>query len=326
MKNFRVYFAYLLLPAGLAVLQSCSNSRGIDLPSSPTNSQTSAANILSAYATLGSDSDFEGPDGIQYSNGHLWVANSSTFLQEWTTVGGSPITTIWSYNSGVSFFVVGADGIDPATGNVYTCDWEGNQIPVFDSAGNYLAVFGHTQMSVTATSSPQGFEPYGVAVNQAGTTVYATGQGSTLIDAYSIGGTPTSPTYTYQFSFGNFGTWPGSSSPVHNLRVDSGGNVWVADTGNHRLAEYGATGNFIKAFTLSGVDVNFSPMDVLLDGSGNVYGLDYNGSVVVKFSPSGKVLGQFGQGILTNPLALTTDGAGNFFVTNGNPQQIVVFH
>jgi DNA-binding beta-propeller fold protein YncE len=320
MRKLHFLKALLAIGIGCGSLESCSKNF-VTAAATTSASIPNPLSLLSAYATIGTASNFESPAGIQYSNSHLWVANVSTFLQEWTMTGTAPVTTIWSYNSGVSFVWLWGDGVDPVTGNVYVCDPGNYQIAVFNPTGNYLAVFGNAQMSVTTTSYPTG-----VAVNSSGTTVYALSPYSGSIYVYSIGGTPTNPTYTYQSSFGNAGSGPATLNTPYNLRVDSAGNVWIADTGNHRLAEYGGTGTYSRSFKVSAVDTNFSPIDVLVDGSGNAYGVDSNANVVVKFNSSGTVLGQFGQGILSGPEGIATDGSGHFYVTDNNPQQIVAFH
>jgi len=321
MKKLGFYIISFLAVMSSVLFQSCSKNYCATPISASSN-----ANLLSAYATIGSSSYFDGPTGIQYFNNHLWVANWSTFLQKWATIGAAPVTTIWTYNSGVSFTEVNGDGIDPVTGNVYVCDEYNNQIAVFNQAGDFLAVFGSAQMSVSGPTIPYGSIPMGVAVNSSGTTVYALGLYSNSVYVYSVGGTASSPTYNFQYNFGSTGSGATTLNYPYNLRIDNGGNVWVADQLNHRLAKYSGSGTYLNSFQVTGIDANFSPVDVLVDGQGDVYGLDSDAGVVVKFNSYGIVLGQFGKGILSSPGGITTDGSGNFFVTSRNPQEIVAFH
>lgn len=329
MKRFWYFSALWMALPLLVLLQSCS--KGINAsPTAPIIPAANPMSLLSAYATIGTSTDFEIPAVIRYSNGHLWLANVSTFLQEWAVGGSAPVTDIWTYGSSGTFSLLFGVSIDPATGNVYACDEINDQIVVFDPSGNYLAVFGSAQMAVITASNPYGFSPCGVAVNSSGTTVYALG--SNTVYTYSIGGTALNPNFTYRFPFGNTGPSPTTLNLSAlgvmgaSLSVDKGGNVWVADPGNHRLAEYSASGSYLRSFKVNDVDSNFTPVDDLVDGTGNVYGADSIGGVIVKFNSSGGVVGQFGQGILTSPQGITTDGQGNFYVSNFNPPQIVVFH
>ncbi len=285
---------------------------------------TSTPITLSAAATLGGGTYFKYPTGIQYGNGDLWVTdNSNNNLQEWVTNGSGPVTTISAFNFSDGGAIYNrfnnpwGDGIDPATGNVYVADTEHGQVEVFDPNGNYLATFGNTQLG--------GQYPYGVAVNSAGTTVYVLGSIYNNAFAYSVNaGSP--PSYTYQFTFGNTGSGAAKLNSPYNLRVDNAGNVWVADFANSRVAEYSGSGTYLQAFT----DPNTSilPSDLVWDGSGNLYVTDVKNKFVLIFNSSGAIVGQFGNGILSDPEGITTDGAGNFYVVDSNSGsgRIVVFH
>ncbi len=288
----------------------------------PANTPTSTpTNSLSAFATLGSGAYFNSVRGIQYENGSLWVVNlnfAGSNLQEWVTNGGAPATTISTFNSGATFDIPFTDGIDPATGNVYLDDTGNGQIEVFDPTGVYLTTFGKTQLN--------GLESDGVAVNAAGTTVYASGGAANEVFVYSItAGSP--PVYTYQFNFGTAGFGPVTLYRPEGLRVDGGGDVWVADEDNHRVAEYSGSGAYFgRSFTVSGLPNPFNPSDLVLDGSGDVYAADIGNNFIVEFNSSGAQIGQFGQGILDGPAGITTDGSGNFYVSDPGHSRIVVFH
>lgn len=238
-------------------------------------------------------------------------------FQEWVTNGTSPVTNMTIYNGSASFQAPWGVGIDSATGNVYVTDEVAGQIDVFNSAGTYLTNFGSTYLD-------KGF--LGVALNSAGTTVYALTSDSII---YIVSVTPGSiPTYTLQTGFGQSGSVASYKllSP-QNLRVDGNGYVWVADQGNHRVAEYTGAGiyNLTSFITVTSLANPFMPSDVLVDSSGNVYATDNENNYVVEFNSSGTQIGQFGEGILYGPNGITTDGAGNFYVTDSSPQ-IVGFH
>lgn len=286
---------------------ACANNPAVPATPSPTHTPLPS---LSAFATIGSSTYLSYfPSGIQYQNGHLWVADySNSNLQEWVTNGSSPVTTITTFNGGAQFNQPSGISIDPGTGDVYVADAGYQQIEVFDSTGVYLTTFGHSQLN--------GGWAMGVAVNSAGTTVYALNQNNGSVFYYSI--TPGSPpTYTYLSRFKSLG------NPLH-LGVDATGNVWIPENYQNRVAEYSASGTFMKSFTLSGLPNAFSPGDLWLDGSGNVYALDGANHFVVEFNPSGVPIGQFGAGVIVSGDGLTSDGAGNFYVTDNN--QILVFH
>ena len=257
------------------------------------------------------------PFGIGYVNGHLWVTNvNNNNLQEWVTNGASPVTTITTFNGAATFYTPTGIGLDPVAGNVYVTDEINGQVEVFGPTGTYLTTFGNTQLNLAG--------PNCVAVNSAGTTVYVMAFGTNKAYTYSItAGTP--PLYAYQsgFTFGASGSAPATLHWPYDLKIDGGGDFWVADFYNHRVAEYNAAGVYAQAFTLPAPSPN--PAGLYVDGSGNVYVASNNG-YVVEFNPSGTVIGEFGRGILSSPGGITSDGAGNFYVTDVNNNQIVAFH
>jgi DNA-binding beta-propeller fold protein YncE len=277
-------------------------------------------NSLTAFTTIGGFTDFGIPVGIKFYNGNLWVAESyDDNLQEWTTAGVQVRPPITSYGSPVTNFgLPWGVGIDPATGNVYVGDIDNNQIAVFDSSGTFLTAFGKTELGT-------GYDGHlGVAVNSTGTTVCTMKQASSGTDAinvFSIGGTPSSPVYTYQFKFSavvDFG------NPT-NICLDSSNNIYVADYAGRRVVEFNSAGVSIQTFTTSVPDT-FYPIDMTVDGSGNVYVAEDYYSLIIIFNSSGQVTGQFGGGISGFPNGITTDMAGNFYVTYSNTGPIIGFH
>lgn len=233
-------------------------------------------------------------EGVRYDgNGNLWVTDEDNQeVQKWTTAGSGPLVNIQTFNGGSTFHNPNGLGIDPATGNVYVADTTNHLYEVFNSSGNYLASFG------------SGGTDWGVAVNAAGTTVYA--DEFTEIVAYAIGGTASSPTYTSVGSLGN-GTINGSK----NLSFDGSGNLWVADTGNDRVLEF----NPSSGVTEMAVTLSYGPTDVAVDGSGNLFIPNYLGPYVQEYNSSGQWVNQWND--LDVGTGLTTGGAGLLYISNG---------
>lgn len=62
--------------------------------------------------------------------------------------------------------------------------------------------------------------------------------------------TQAGPTYKVAGKWGGNGQGPGKFSGAHGLAVDKAGNVYVADTDNHRVQMFSATGAFRKQWNL----------------------------------------------------------------------------
>jgi len=69
--------------------------------------------------------------------------------------------------------------------------------------------------------------------------------------------------------------------------VDSSGNVYVADTGNHRIQKFNASGEFLAKWGSEGTgDGQFDcPYGVAVDSNGNVYVADMGNDRIQKFKP-----------------------------------------
>jgi hypothetical protein len=113
------------------------------------------------------------------------------------------------------------------------------------------------------------------------------------------------------------GTAPGAGgsgdrefSGPQGLAVDENGNLYVADTGNHRICKWDAEGN-AQGWIGGGVDGwqtggassagtdqrSFTnPADVAVDSAGNIFVADTGNHRICKWSPGGDSLGWIGDG------------------------------
>ncbi len=99
--------------------------------------------------------------------------------------------------------------------------------------------------------------------------------------------------------------WKVSGAPNQLLgpvgvKVDQQGNIYVADTGNHRIQVFNSNGTFLRMFGQQGKDDGQfdQPTDVALDGQGNIYVTDgYNSQLnrVQKFDNQGHFLTTWGK-------------------------------
>jgi DNA-binding beta-propeller fold protein YncE len=121
--------------------------------------------------------------------------------------------------------------------------------------------------------------------------------------------------------------------------VDAGGNVYVADTWNHRIQKFDAEGNFLLQWggyratggAAEGEEGFFwGPRDVAIDAEGNIYVSDTGNKRVQVFSPDGQFLGQWGgfgveDGQMDEPVGVVTDEEGNIYVADTWNQRVQKF-
>lgn len=102
------------------------------------------------------------------------------------------------------------------------------------------------------------------------------------------------------------------------IDVDAEGNVYVADTWNHRIQKFGPNLGFKEAW---GVGDLFGPRDLVVDPEGNILVVDTGNSRIVKYSPSGELLGSYGgagsgDGQFLEPSSITLAPSGDIYVAD----------
>lgn len=119
------------------------------------------------------------------------------------------------------------------------------------------------------------------------------------------------------------------------IAVDDEGNVYVADTWNHRIQVFDTDGTFLRKWGLFGestsdAGVFYGPRDVAIDASGRVLVTDTGNERIVIFDRDGNYLDQWGQegvaaGLFAEPVGLATDRDGNIYVADTWNQRIQAF-
>jgi uncharacterized protein (TIGR03437 family) len=130
-------------------------------------------------------------------------------------------------------------------------------------------------------------------------------------------------------------------SDVHGLAVDSGLNVYIADTHNSRIRQvtpagniYTVAGNGTVGYAGDGGPATSAeltlPSSVAVDSSGNIYIADYGSSTVRKVDSKGKIStfagtgvwgntgdgGPAGKATLAAPYSIAIDPAGNLYISD----------
>jgi tripartite motif-containing protein 71 len=100
----------------------------------------------------------------------------------------------------------------------------------------------------------------------------------------------------------------GQFSYPYGMTVGGSGDVYVADTGNHRIQKFDGTGAFLTKCGTRGTSAGqfHSPEGVAVDSSGDVYVTDTHNQRVQKFDSSGTFLFMWGWGVDDGSTAFQT--------------------
>ena len=119
------------------------------------------------------------------------------------------------------------------------------------------------------------------------------------------------------------------------ITMDGNGNIYVADTENHRIQQLNRNGNVLLSFGEKGDgDGQFErPIGLAVDSIGNIYVADIGNKKVQKFDSEGTfVLGWGGDGTgledgqFNNPVGIAVALSGNVYVADALKHNIQVFN
>ncbi len=118
------------------------------------------------------------------------------------------------------------------------------------------------------------------------------------------------------------------------ITVGPEGNVYVADTWNHRVQKFSPEGDLLLSWGQFGQQESpssfWGPRDVAVDKAGHVYVTDTGNKRVAIFNEEGEFLQEFGgaglgEGQLDEPVGLALDEDGNLYVADTWNQRVQVF-
>ncbi|MNX65645.1 Serine/threonine-protein kinase PknD [compost metagenome] len=251
------------------------------------------------------------------------------------------------------FYKITSVAVDPL-GNILALDYMNHRVQKLDPNGNFLLGFGEGAIwppgvpPATASGTPNGwfYQPHYLKLDRGGNVwvadtsnyrvlkfdangnfVRGIGNGKTWTAA-----TPADPP-AYGAGASSFGS--ATISGPTGLALDSQGNLWVCDRGNHRVQKFDSGGGFLGSYGANGAgNGQFNgPESVAVDPAGNLWVSEYYGHRIQKFDPAFNYLGQISTpgtvgaipGVFNYPRGMTFDANGNLLVADWNNHRIQRF-
>ncbi len=127
-------------------------------------------------------------------------------------------------------------------------------------------------------------------------------------------------------SFGTIGTGPGQLLDPSAITRTADGTLWVADTGNSRVARFSSSGSYGGSFPTGD-----PPRGIATSPDGTTVYVTTTRNRVEYYDTSGKLLGRFGfgpgsrLGQLNAPADLTIDAAGTLWIADRGNSRVVHF-
>jgi sugar lactone lactonase YvrE len=247
------------------------------------------------------------PSGLAMDGtGNVYIADEcNARVVEVPAAGVAKVFSTGSLTLGTNPQGVAVDG----AGNVYIADTSANRVVEVTAAG---------AVSVLNTGNLTLSQPSGVAVDGAGNVYISDEFNNRVVELWTMGvasvlNTASLPGTTDGENNDDCNT-TGLCEP-HGLAVDSGGDVFIADTDNNRVVEVTAAG--VASVLSTGSLTLDNPYDVVVDGAGDVYITDGG---VVEVTPAGvaSVLstGNPGGTPMAAPWGIVVNGAGDLYLTD----------
>jgi DNA-binding beta-propeller fold protein YncE len=241
----------------------------------------------------GANSNFHNPTGIACdAKGDVYVVDTNNHrVQKFDGKLGQYLMKFGSRGNGEGqFSSPWGIAVDRVRGYIYVVDSANFRVQKFDMTGEFVMQWGSF-----GSNDGQFYFARGIAVDQADGSVYVVDMGNHRIQKFD---TSTNVLPQLLTKWGG-GIGPGhASSPQAQeagqlrspwgIAVDSHGDVYVTDTGNHRVQKFDREGNFITqwgGFGSAEGQFNF-PYGIAVDARGSVFVVDSANNRVQQFMPA----------------------------------------
>ncbi len=206
---------------------------------------------------------------------------------------------------------------------IYVCDSLKCNVQVFDNEGKYLYAVGKFGTYTLGSKDPTFLMPVSVAVDQGGNLVVLDAKSCSVQVITRNGqvitrfGEPASP------STGRIESGAGGFFHPQALTLDKNDNIYISDTGNHRVRVFNSAGKVLNKFGIQGARLGEfnNPAGLTLDSDQNLLVVDEKNYRIQIFTQKGVYKNKFGKrgtgrSEFLSPMGVTTDTKRNVFVTD----------
>jgi len=262
-------------------------------------------------------------------HGYRLIKLDATGVQQWT-IGQAGVYGDDNAHLGSGWAELEGNPAIDAAGRIYVPDTGNNRIQIFSSNGVYSATFG------SGGNGNYQFEcPTGVAISPVNGDLYVTDHCNQRVQVFSS-------SRVYKATLGvrdETGTDNQHFNAPWDVGLDASGNIYVADSENHRVQKCALSGGNYTCTTFAGETGvsgdDFShlahPLGVAVDSAGRVYVTDEGNSRVQVFDSTGAYLTTIGgawgmnTGQMISPSGIALDRAGNVYVTDRDNHRVQKF-
>ena len=194
-------------------------------------------------------------------------------------------------------------------GDVLVVNHSGHGVQIFDATGKLKKSFG-----TLGSGNGQFMSPIGVSEHE----------GIVFVGEYS-GNRIQKVTKEGEFlsTFGSPGSHNGKLSNPWGCTIDKHGRVYIAEEGNNRVQVFNPDGTFSRI--IGGDGSTPEPRAVALDPDDNIHIATCSAHVIKVFSMKGRLIREYGNGILKGPSGVAVDKFGYCIVGDWYNRAVYVF-
>ncbi|MEW6104111.1 MAG: 6-bladed beta-propeller, partial [bacterium] len=274
--------------------------------------------------------DLNNPYGIATNGNYLYIADTGNCRIVRCNLDGSNPLVYGDVGKGEGKFMQPQGiGVTPQ-GDIYVVDTGNHRIQKLKDNG--------TTISFVKTIGQEGegivqfLLPRDIAIDFRNGYFLVCDSFNQRISKFSLDGNPIN-SFSGSNSFGQWGTQTGKLWHPYGIDIDNQGNIYVADTYNHRIQKFSSQGSYILSFGKMGQGEGefLMPCDVVVDNDGYISVIDTENQRVQKFSSSGGYIEFYGKpgqgkGKLMHPQKGIIAKDGNLYVVDSTGNKFEAFN